>query len=303
MLYGLTAQTLVNGLITGSMYFLVAAGLTLQYKLMKFPNLSHAEFFSIGAFTTYAYTTILRIDFWPALLASMATTALVATTAYLAVFKPLIKRGASLIHLIIASAGLGVFLRYVLWEIAGRKSYFLTFDFAPFDIGPVRLTTLWSLMMAAAVASAAALLIFLKMTKVGKAIRAMASNPILARLSGIKSEKIIITVWALSGMLAALGGTLRGADTRITPELGVDVLIPMFAVSVLGGVGSVSGAFVAAYIIGAAESIGVAGLITLGLSTEYKSLTAFAILVATIIILPTGLSSVISKEGVRRDQP
>ncbi|MEM3093819.1 MAG: hypothetical protein QXK46_03550, partial [Candidatus Caldarchaeum sp.] len=102
-------------------------------------------------------------------------------------------------------------------------------------------------------------------------------------------------------MLASLGGTLRAADTRVIPELGADVLIPMFAVSILGGIGSVSGAFTASYVLGVAESFGVVALVQLGLSTEYKSLIAFAILVATIIVLPTGLGATLSKERVRRD--
>jgi branched-subunit amino acid ABC-type transport system permease component len=294
-------QTITNGLITGSIYFLAAVGLTLQYQLMKFPNLSHAEFFAIGAFLTYFFADVIRIGFWPGLALSMLLTGSLASGIYLAVFRTLMIRGASLLHLIIASAGLGVMLRYLMWEIAGRKSYFFTQPFTPFDVGPVRLTTLWLAMILAAVAAVTFMILFLNKTRLGKALRGLASNPVLARLSGIRSGIFILLVWMLAGMMAALGGTLRAADTRIIPELGVEVLIPMFAVSILGGIGSVSGAFTAAYILGLAESFGVVALSRLGLSTEYKALIAFAVLVATIIVLPTGLSSIISKERVRRD--
>jgi len=294
-------QTVANGLITGSIYFLAAVGLTLQYQLMKFPNLSHAEFFAIGAFITYFFADVIRIGFGPGLALSMLLTGALAAVIYLTVFRSLISRGASLLHLIIASAGLGVLLRYLMWEIAGRKSYFFTQQFTPFDLGPVRLTTLWLAMIIAAVAAVVSIILFLNMTRLGKALRGLASNPVLARLSGIRSGTFIVFVWMLAGMMAALGGTLRAADTRIIPELGVEVLIPMFAVSILGGIGSVSGAFTAAYILGLAESFGVVALSRLGLSTEYKALIAFAALVATIIVLPTGLSSVISRERVRRD--
>ncbi|GBC69732.1 High-affinity branched-chain amino acid transport system permease protein LivH [archaeon HR01] len=296
-----TLQTVTNGLITGSIYFLAAVGLTLQYQLMKFPNLSHAELFAVGAFVTYLLADVVKLGFWPGLAFSMLFTGGVAAALYITVFKTLIKRGATLLHLIIASAGLGILLRYLMWEIAGRKSYFYSHVFSPFDVGPVRLTTLWLAMIVVAVASLIALLLFLSRTRVGKALRGLASNPVLARLSGVRSEAVIVLVWAVSGMLAALGGTLRAADTRIIPELGVEVLIPMFAVSILGGIGSVSGAFAAAYIIGLSESFGVVALSRMGLSTEYKALIAFAALVATIIVLPTGLSSLISKERMRRD--
>ncbi|MEM3096183.1 MAG: branched-chain amino acid ABC transporter permease [Nitrososphaerota archaeon] len=294
-------QTVTNGLITGSIYFLPAIGLTLQYQLMKFPNLSHAELFAVGAFVTYFLADVIRIGFWLGLALSMVITGGIASGLYLTVFRTLMMRGATLLHLIIASAGLGVLLRYLMWEIAGRKSYFYTQPFTPFDLGPVRLTTLWLSMILAALATVTLMLVFLRHTRLGKALRGLASNPVLARLSGIRSGAVIVLVWMLSGMLAALGGTLRAADTRVIPELGVEVLIPMFAVSILGGIGSVSGAFTAAYILGIAESFGVVALSRLGLSTEYKSLIAFAVLVATIIVLPTGLSSVISKERVRRD--
>ncbi|MEM1936939.1 MAG: branched-chain amino acid ABC transporter permease [Candidatus Caldarchaeum sp.] len=294
-------QTFINGLVTGSIYFLAAVGLTFQYQLMKFPNLSHAEFFAIGAFVTYFFADVVGLGFWAGLGLSMVITGGIASGLYLTVFRMLIRRGASILHLIIASAGLGIMLRYLMWEIAGRKSYFFTQSFTPFDVGPVRLTTLWLSMMLAAAATAAALILFLRLTKLGKALRGLASNPVLARLSGIRSGTVIVLVWMLSGMLASLGGTLRAADTRVIPELGADVLIPMFAVSILGGIGSVSGAFTASYVLGVAESFGVVALVQLGLSTEYKSLIAFAILVATIIVLPTGLGATLSKERVRRD--
>jgi branched-subunit amino acid ABC-type transport system permease component len=268
---------------------------------MKFPNLAHAELFAVGAFTTYLLSDVMKVGFWPGLAISMLFTGSVATILYITVFKTLIKRGATLLHLIIASAGLGILLRYLMWEMAGRKSYFYSHVFTPFDVGPVRLTTLWLTMIVAAAASVAVLLLFLSRTRMGKALRGLAGNPVLARLSGVRSEVVVALVWMVSGMLAALGGTLRAADTRIIPELGVEVLIPMFAVSILGGIGSVSGAFAAAYVIGLSESFGVVALSRLGLSTEYKALIAFAALVVTIIALPTGLSSLISKERTRRD--
>ncbi|MEM1945242.1 MAG: hypothetical protein QXX57_05850, partial [Nitrososphaerota archaeon] len=117
-------QTVTNGLITGSIYFLPAIGLTLQYQLMKFPNLSHAELFAVGAFVTYFLADVIRIGFWLGLALSMVITGGIASGLYLTVFRTLMMRGATLLHLIIASAGLGVLLRYLMWEIAGRKSYF-----------------------------------------------------------------------------------------------------------------------------------------------------------------------------------
>jgi len=294
-------QTLLNGVITGSIYFMVSIGLTLQYQLMKFPNLTHAELFTIGAFITYIFADIVGLGYWFSLPIGAVLTGGVAALIYLIVFKQLIKRGASLSHLIIAAAGMGILLRYALWEAAGRRSYFYSEFFTPYDIGSIRLSVLWiAIIIVAALTTLMLFLLFTK-TMLGKAVRGLSSNPLLARVSGIDADKMTILVWFLSGVLAGLAGSLRAADTRLTPELGVEVLIPMFAVTVLGGIGSVSGAFMGAYILGLAESFGVVPLSSLGFPTEYKALTAFAALVITILILPTGLSSLLSKERTRRD--
>jgi len=132
--------------------------------------------------------------------------------------------------------------------------------------------------------------LFLMNTKIGKAIRASSSNPELAQASGINVDRVIWVTWFIGAGLAAIAGVFRGADTQIWPMTGWDIILPIFAVAILGGIGNFYGAIAAAFIIGLAENIGVVGLMALGLSTTYRVGIAFLILIVTLIVKPEGLA-------------
>jgi len=132
--------------------------------------------------------------------------------------------------------------------------------------------------------------LILTRTKIGKAIRATSSNPELALASGINIDRVIWITWFVGGGLAAIAGIFRGADTQIWPMTGWDIILPMFAVVILGGIGNFYGAIAAAFIVGLAENIGVVALVALGLSTTYRMAIPFVILIITLIIKPQGLA-------------
>jgi branched-subunit amino acid ABC-type transport system permease component len=135
-----------------------------------------------------------------------------------------------------------------------------------------------------------ALHFFLMYTKMGKAIRASSSNPDLALASGINVDRVIWVTWFIGAGLAAIAGIFRGADTQIWPMTGWDIILPIFAVAILGGIGNFYGAIAASFIIGLAENIGVVGLMALGVSTTYRIGIAFLILIVTLIVKPEGLA-------------
>ena len=128
-------------------------------------------------------------------------------------------------------------------------------------------------------------------TNLGKSIRATSDNPSLSLISGIDTDRVIYTVWFLSGGTAGVAGFLRGVDTRLSPWLGWNVLLIAFAVVILGGIGSFYGAIIAAYLIGFVENIGVVALINLELPTSYRPAIAFSILIIMLIFRPQGLFS------------
>jgi len=284
------AQVLFNSAITGSLYLLGAVGLTLTYGLSKFPNFAHAEFITLGAFIGYLVAEQLGLG-WPlALLVAFLFNGLVGFLCYRGIFQPLAKRGASIIHLMVASIALGFILRHSIGAIWTWKPLYFTATWTAFDFGPLRITGLWLWLIFAALALSLAMHLLLMNTKTGKAIRASASNPELALASGINVDRVIWITWFIGAGLAAVAGIFRGADTQVWPMTGWDIILPIFAVVILGGIGNFYGAIAAAFIIGLVENIGVVGLIALGLSTQYRIGIVFLILIITLIVKPEGLA-------------
>ena len=284
------AQVLFNSAITGSLYLIGAVGLTLTYGLSNFPNFAHAEFMTLGAFVGYLVAEQLGLGFPMALVVAFVASGLVGFLCYRGIFQPLAKRGASIIHLMVASIALGFILRHSIGAIWTWKPVYFTGLGSAFDIGPLRITSLWLWLILAALVLSLAMHFLLMYTKIGKAIRASSSNPELALASGINIDRVIWITWFIGAGLAAVAGIFRGADTQVWPMTGWDIILPIFAVAILGGIGNFYGSIVAAFIIGLAENIGVVGLIAVGASTTYRIGIAFLILIVTLIVKPQGLA-------------
>jgi len=284
------AQVFFNSAITGSLYLIGAVGLTLTYGLSRFPNFAHAEFITLGAYIGYLVAEQAGLGLPLALGVAFLVTGIVGLLCYRGIFQPLAKRGASIIHLMVASIALGFILRYSIGATWTWKPLYFTATWSAYDIGPLRITGLWVWLILTAVVLAVIMHFVLVRTKIGKAIRATSSNPELALASGINVDRVILITWFIGAGLAAIAGIFRGADTQIWPLTGWDIILPIFAVAILGGIGNFYGAIVAAFIIGLAENVGVVGLIALGLSTSYRLGIAFLILIITLIVRPEGLA-------------
>ena len=284
------AQVLFNSAITGSFYLIGAVGLTLTYGLSNFPNFAHAELITLGAFIGYLLTEQLGLSLPIAFVVSFLCTGLVGFLCYRGIFQPLAKRGATIIHLMVTSIALGFILRHSIGAIWSWEPLYFTATWSAFDVGRLRVTALWIWLIVTALSLALLMHFLLVRTKIGKAIRATSSNPELALASGINTDRVIWITWFIGAGLAAIAGIFRGADTQIWPMTGWDVILPLFAVAILGGIGNFYGAIAAAFIIGLAENVGVVGLTMLGLSTTYRIGIAFLILIITLIVRPQGLA-------------
>jgi branched-subunit amino acid ABC-type transport system permease component len=284
------AQVLFNSAITGSLYLLGAVGLTLTYSLSGFPNFAHAEFITLGAFVGYWVSKQMGLGFPLALLIAMLITGTVGLLCYRGVFQPLAKRGATVIHLMVCSIAMGFVLRYSIGLIWSWKPNYFSSTGPTWHVGPLTVLSLWLWLILVAVSLTLIMHIMLVKTKIGKAIRATASNPELALASGIHVDRVILITWFIGAGLAAIAGVFRGADTQVWPLTGWDIILPIFAVTILGGIGNYYGAIVASFILGLAENIGVVVLTALGLSTEYRAAIAFVILIVTLIVKPQGLA-------------
>jgi branched-subunit amino acid ABC-type transport system permease component len=305
-----TTQVLVNSLIAAAELGLLAVGLTLVYSILRFANFAHTEFATVGAYLTFLFNVTVGVNIVLAVLLSAVFTGLLAVGLDRTIFRRL--RGAGAVTLMITSFGLAIALRNTVRAIWGPapQNYDLPLQ-RPLILGEVRLTPLHLVIIVTALAFMLLLHLLLHKTKLGKAMRAASDNPDLAQASGIDTEKVVLWVWFLSAMLAAIGGSLIGMETYLKPIMGFATIIPVFSAAIVGGIGNPYGALLGAFLVGLAENFGLhfnfAHLVNLGgllrivegawyIPTGYKAAISFTLLIVTLLLRPQGL---LGQRGVR----
>jgi branched-subunit amino acid ABC-type transport system permease component len=285
-----TGQILFNAAVTGSLYLLAGTGLTLTYGLSRFPNFAYAEFITFGGYIGHLFLQQADGSLPLALITAFFASGILSVLSYRFCFHPLIDRKASLIPLMIASIALGYVIRYAIGEVWSWSALSYQPVWSAFELGGIRVTALWLYLVGAALLTGTSLHFLLTYTKTGKAIRAIASNPELALVSGVNSDRVVLFTWFTGAALAGVAGVFRAADTQLFPMLGWDILLIVFAAVILGGIGSFYGLIAAAYILGLVENFGVVLLQAVGLSTEYRMAIAFLVLILVLIVRPKGLA-------------
>jgi neutral amino acid transport system permease protein len=276
-------QAVVDGVSTGAIVALVAVGLSLVFRLSRFVNVAHVDMVTIGAYGTLLGATTLALSFSVSVVLGVVATMVVGWLCYRLVFRRL--RAERSITLIIASVGVAFFLRYLVTFIWGSNQ--LAFDLPlmrAWRIGEIRLNPYDAGIIAVTVLSFVLLLAVLRFTAFGRALRAVADNPDLARVAGLNGEKVINRMWLIGSALAGLGGILLGAKTVITPYMGWYLLLPAFAAMIFGGVGSVGGTLVAAVAIGI-----IGELAATYWAPTYRLVAIFGVIVLVLIVRPQGL--------------
>ena len=298
-------QLVADGLIIGSIIALGAIGVTLVYSILRFANFAQGELITWGAY--FAWTALIGIAavFGPmepigpfsfgwgliaALVLSALATAALALLIDALVFRRLRRRGRA-ITLIMASFGAALVLRNLLQFIYGSVPEYYSREiqvairFVPRDVlGGLRVTADQLFVLGLTGVAVAGLHLFLTRTTLGKAMRATSVNPQLARVTGIDVDGVIRSTWIVGAVLAAVAGVFSGLTVQLRPQLGLDLLLPLFAASILGGIGSVYGAVIGGLIVGLAESFSVPLV-----GAEYRAATAFAVLIVILLIRPTGI--------------
>lgn len=300
-------QLITDGLIVGSVIALGAVGVTLTYSLLKFANFAHSELLTWGAYLAMTFMGVFiavsgggvmrpigPFSFgWPllaALAVSAVLTALLALAVEALVFRRLREKGAAIV-LVIASFGVALALRNLLMFVYGSlPDYYsreiqIAIRVLPRDMmGGIRITPDQIFVLGLAVVLVVLLHLFLTRTIMGKAMRATSENPALARVAGIDVARVIRVTWIIGAVLAAVAGVFAGLTVQVRPFLGFDLLLPLFAAAILGGIGSVYGAVIGGLIVGLAESLSVPIF-----GAEYRAAIAFLILIAILLVRPTGL--------------
>lgn len=298
-------QILADGLIIGSVVALGAIGLSLTLTIFRFSNFAHGELLAWGAYlalvgmaaAAQVHALLLQplapFSFGAGLLLAVvlaaAGTAGIALGLDALLFRRLRRQGS--ITLVIASFGAALALRNLLqfWQ-GGIPQYYgeslqIAINLVPRRLaGGLRATPDQLLVLALAVAVVAGLHLFLRYSTLGRAMRATATNPALAQVSGIDPERVLSATWVLGAVLAAVAGVMAGLTVQLRPTMGQDLLLPMFAAVILGGLGSVWGAVVGGLVVGLAESASV-----MWLGAEYRAAAAFAVLILILMVRPTGL--------------
>ncbi len=307
--------------LLGSLYALMALGLTMTYSITRVPNFAHAEYVTVGGYTaalfTLAYGGSIALG-GPGgaatIIGAFVLAALVAAAVALLsdelVFKPLFRRSATPLHLLVASIGAGLVIRYALSLIVAPydllvvssrivKDILRSPSGDPITIGGAPLTNLFAGALPTMFALVFALHLLLTRTRVGKGMRAMASNFDLARVAGIKTTNVRRFTWLLAGALAGVGGAFWVIDVPGTPEMGWGILLWMFAASILGGFTSFWGTIAGGFIVGFAENLGISALHdAFGVSLSYRPLIALVIIVVVFLIRPQGITGLTTDDLV-----
>jgi branched-chain amino acid transport system permease protein len=294
-------QFLADGLLTGAMIGLGAIGVTLTYSILRFANFAHGEFIAWGAYLALgvasaagwlvagAAAPIGPFSFgWGlvlALLVAMPLTGLLALALDWALFARL-RDTASSITVVMASFGASMALRNLLeFLFTSRPAYFSRELQIAMRLGRgVRVTPDQLALVALTAALVLALHLTLSQTQIGRAMRAVSENPALARVVGVDVDRVVRVTWLIGGALACASGVMIGLVVQIRPYMGFDMLLPLFAAAILGGIGSVPGALAGGLVVGVAESLSAA---TVG--AEWRAGAAFVLLIGMLLIRPTGL--------------
>lgn len=293
-------QFLADGVIMGALIALGAVGVTLTYSILRFANFAHGEFIAWGTYMTLAIAAVFgalagsgqpigALSFgWQVIAAGLIAallTGLFALALDYVLFSRLRSRGNAIV-MVMASFGASMALRSLLEFFFTSRPRYFSRDIQmalPMGLG-IRLTPdqIFLLFMTAMIVIATER--FITLSPTGRAMRAVSENPVLARVAGVDVDRVIRATWMLGGALACAAGVMLGLTVQIRPVMGFDLLLPLFAAAILGGIGSVPGAVLGGLIVGISESLGVriAG-------ADYRAAIAFVILIAVLLLKPAGI--------------
>jgi branched-chain amino acid transport system permease protein len=287
-------QQAINGIVVGSLYVLVALGLTLIYGVLVQINFAHADIVTLGAFAAYGVMHLLNGNYLAGITAALALGAALGWLVNAGIFAPLRDRGSELLPLI-ATIGVSIMLQNAMLALLGPIPY--AFD-TPYSNQVIRFGTLFLtvqnvLIILVSGVCIALLYVFMKFTFLGKALRAVSQDRETAGLMGINPNYLIMLTFVIASALAGLSGAMLGPVLVLTPFAGTSVIVKAFAIVIIGGFGNVEGTILAGLLVGLIESY-----TTQFLDPGLIDIVVFALLLLTLAIRPTGLIAERREENV-----
>ena len=295
-------QQVINGLVLGSMYALVALGYTMVYGIIGLINFAHGEVLMVGALTSWSIIGLMQESMpgtpgWLMLLVSTVIACVVASALNFVIekvaYRPL--RNSPKLAPLITAIGMSILLQtlaMIIWK-PNYKPYPTLLPSAPFNVGGAVITPTQVLILGMTAISLAVLVYLVNHTKLGRAMRATAENPRVAALMGVKPDVVISATFVIGAVLAAIAGVMWAANYGTAQHtMGFLPGIKAFTAAVFGGIGNLAGAVVGGILLGLIESIGAGyiGTLTGGvLGSNYSDIFAFVVLIIMLTLRPSGL--------------
>lgn len=278
-------QQLINGLMLGSTYSLLAIGYALVSGVLDLVHIAHGEVFMLGAFIGLQLVLFTEVNFFVAMLGAMAATLVLGILIERCAFRPLQK--GDFLSPLISTLGVALILQEFARNVFGAHpvGFPASFQIKSYQLGFLTVSTLHLIIIGLAFAMMAALHLFLTRTTFGLATRATAENALTARFMGINVNLVVVVTFAIASAMAGAAGVLLGlAYNAITPVMGTQIGLKALAIIVLGGFGNITGAMAGGIILGLLEVMSVAYV-----SSTYRDAFSFGIIMLILIIRPTGL--------------
>jgi branched-chain amino acid transport system permease protein len=290
----IVAQQAINGIVLGSLYVLVALGLTLIYGVLVQINFAHADFVTLGAFAAYFFMHVLGGSYLASIATALVVGAILGWAINVAIFAPLRHKGSELLPLI-ATIGVSVMMQNAMLAWFGPVPYAFETPYSQkvFRVAGTFFTLQSVIIIVVSTVTIALLYAFMRFTFLGKALRAVSQDRETAGLMGINPNYLIMLTFVIASALAGMGGAMLAPVLVLTPFAGASVIVKAFAIVIIGGFGNVEGTILAGLLVGLIESF----------TTQYFDpglidIVVFGLLLLMLAFRPTGLVSERREENV-----
>lgn len=278
-------QLTVNGAVAGAAFALMAIGFALVFNVARFFHFAHGIIFTVGAYSTFFIVHWLGLPLLFSIPIAIASAALIGCSLNVIVFAPLRRKGSSPLVLLLASLGIYIILQNLISIIFGDD--IKTIRSGVVDVGinllGARITSIQICIVCTSLVVLVAVIVLLRATKTGRAMRAVSNDPELARVCGIDSYRVVLWTFTIGSALAGIAGILVALDVDMTPTMGMNALMMGVVAVIIGGVGSIPGVALGALLLGMAQHLGVWKI-----SSQWQDAIAFVILLAFLLFRPEG---------------
>lgn len=287
-------QQLINGLMLGNVYALLALGYTMVYGIIKLINFAHGDIYMLGAYFGYFFIKVLHLNFFIALILAMAVSAIIGVVIEYIAYRPL--RHSPRIAVLISALGISFLLENGMTYLYGsdQRSFPQAIKTVQYHFYGIQVSNIQLIIAVTSIVLMLLLTYIVKNTKMGRAMRAVSADPDAASLMGININHTISFTFAIGSALAAAGGVLIGLYyNSIDPLMGMTPGLKAFVAAVLGGIGIIPGAAVGGWLIGILET-----MVQATAFSDYKDAIVYAMLIVILLIKPTGILGKNKREKV-----